>query len=238
MEKGSHLFLNTELQNLADKMGFSLINGKTEIDQEYNKVEIVNQQEFIDLHQHIENKLLFYDYGFEYAETYIIPDEYHQLYREDIFQAPISMKIHEYNKKLKEIDFEKPANLLLFYLKEGFLFFNYFSREEIESLSPSEDTIESLTEVVIQELPVEKIEKVKRDRQIDFENKTQKLKEQVFNDPEFKLSTNTMLRRTYAHQFFKDNPEAEELLQEPDFPAPLIFIENLWREFKAKGLHK
>ncbi|MGG3890279.1 hypothetical protein [Metabacillus fastidiosus] len=237
MENQNQVLTKEELENQARLIGFSLINGEVEIDNESNLIELPKQKEFLDFHQHVENKLLFYSYEFEDIDLYLIPDEYQDEF-ESTVQEAINEKINEYNEMIKKFDFNKPSNLLMYYIKDGFLFFNRSNSKLFNNLSYSENAIDYIVKDVMDNMPNEKLEEIEKNRQAKIDEHLEKIKEEIFADPDFKTSTNDSLRRVYSHKFFKNNPEYNDLLREAGYYHPMPFIENTWREFKAKGLHK
>ncbi|PFI32199.1 hypothetical protein [Bacillus thuringiensis] len=232
------LWLKEDLKNIAETRSFSLVNGRTHINSEKGtQIEIPNLEEFLDFHVHVENKLLFYSYFHDSKESYIIPDEYHQKYENEI-QEQVSRKINEYNKMIDEINFDKPSAVFMYYIKEGFLFFNVTEREGIADLCEYEDMVDIIVEEVVQETPEEKLEEIKTQRKNKIDKEVNELKERIFADPKFKDATNDSRRRVYSSQFFEDNPSYRELLRHAGYFHPKIFIDDIWREFRKKGLHK
>lgn len=135
----SGVLYRDDIESLAKTMELILVNGEIDITSKTgNKIEIPDQKEFIDFHKHVENKILFYSYTYVKQEHFIIPDDYHEGYEETI-QKQLIEEFHKYNQSVMEIDFEKPAALFMYYIKEGFLFFNYSDREEIAELPTYED---------------------------------------------------------------------------------------------------
>ncbi|WP_285767522.1 hypothetical protein [Peribacillus sp. SI8-4] len=230
--------LKEDLESLAKTRGFSLVNGTIEIDRESeNQIKIPNQKEFLDFHVHVENKLLFYNYLYAYEEDYLIPNEYNQGYEETI-QERLNMEIHEYNKMIKEIDFQKPSLLLMYYIKEGFLFYNYTVWEHVFELSEYEEMVEIIVKKVVREIPEERLKEISEKTQAEKDKQKQELKELIFADSTFKTSTNLRFRKAYTARFFQSHPEYQEFLRHAGYSHPIFFIEEIWKEFKEKGLHK
>lgn len=225
-----------ELKDQTKIMGFSLVNAKVEIDMEINKIEIPDLKEFLDFNVHVENKLLFYEYDYSSRESYTIPDEYHDKY-DELVQNEITRKINDYNATVEKIDFDKPSALSMYYIKDGFLFFNQTIREEIYTLSYSDDMVKSIVAEVSENLSDEKHEQIQHKRQEKIDEQIQQLKEIIFADPNFKTATNSSLRMTYYRKFFNDNPEYKELIRHSQYLHMKSFIEIIWKEFKEKGLH-
>ncbi|MCB4848558.1 hypothetical protein LHW04_26220 [Bacillus tropicus] len=230
------LLVPEELKNQTKIMGFSLVNAKVEIDMEFNKIEIPNLKDFLDFNVHVENKLLFYEYDYSSKEAYTIPDEYHHNY-DELVQNEITRKINDYNATVEKIDFDKPSALSMYYIKDGFLFFNQTIREEIYSLSYSEDMVKFIVAEVSENLSDEKYEQIQHKRQEKIDEQIQQLKEIIFADPNFKTATNSVLRMTYYRKFFNDHPEYAELIRHSQYLHIKSFIEIIWKEFKEKGLH-
>lgn len=125
---GEQILLPNELKKRAQNIGFSLIEGNVDLDTVINKIEIPNLNDFLDFHVHTENRLLFFEYNYESEENYIITDEdYQYVYGkyEERIQEQIRLKIAEHNEAIKELDFDKPYSLLMYYIKDGFLFYNH-----------------------------------------------------------------------------------------------------------------
>ncbi|MEH7464841.1 hypothetical protein V7166_23190 [Bacillus thuringiensis] len=233
-----HVLLPNELKKEAQDMGFSIIEGKVDLGSEINKIEIPNLKDFLEFQVHIDNKLLFFEYEFEYEENYIISDEDQYMYEEyeEIIQSQIRLKIAKHNKTIKEIDFDKPYSLLMYYLKDGFLFYNHTIKDDDSSIY--EETLEDIIESAIQEIPEETLEEIKMNRRAETDKEVQQLKELIFVDPKFKTATNVTFRQAYSSRFFKNNPEYRDLLHRANYRHPNLFIEEIWKEFKGKGLHK
>nr|WP_276590813.1 hypothetical protein [Bacillus velezensis] len=224
-----------ELENRAVKMGFTLIEGDMDI--ENQKILLPSQEGFLDFHKHVDNNLLFYTYDYPNKEVYYIHEEYHEWFEDSEMQCLLSEKISAYNKKLDKINFEQPCELIMFYVKEGFVFYNNTIRDEIFDLCDGDTMGDSFAEEVKGGIPKEKIKEIEINRQKELDQKTQEIKDNIFNDPEFKNATNASLRRSYALRYFKDHPEESELLRVAHLP-PILFIEKIWKEFKSMGLHK
>lgn len=223
------------LENLVVKMGFTLIKG--EMDIENQKILLPSQEDFLDFHKHVDNKLLFYTYDYEDKENYYIPEEYHTWFEDSEIQHLLSEKVNEYNEKLDNINFDQPSELIMFYVKDGFVFYNTTIREELFELSDGDTVGYALVEEVGDAIPEEKIMEITEKRKKALDQKKQEIKENIFKDPEFKSATNSSLRRSYAARYFKDHPEESELLRETYLP-PFLFVDQIWKEFKSKGLHK
>ncbi|WP_330937801.1 hypothetical protein VXF94_03145 [Bacillus amyloliquefaciens] len=224
-----------ELENRAVKMGFTLIEG--DMDTENQKILLPSQEGFLDFHKHVDNNLLFYMYDYEDKEDYYIPEEYHTWFEDSEIQRLLYEKVNEYNKKLDDINFDQPSELIMFYVKDGFVFYNTTIREELFELSDGDTVGYALVEEVGDAIPEEKIMEITEKRKKALVQKTQEIKDNIFNDPEFKNATNASLRRSYALRYFKDHPEDSELLRATHLP-PILFIEKIWKEFKSMGLHK
>ncbi|MFB7637691.1 hypothetical protein [Peribacillus butanolivorans] len=236
MESG--ILYRDDIESLTEKLGLILINGEIDINSETsNQIEITDQKEFIDFHQHVENKILFYSYTYVNQEHFIIPDDFHEGYEETI-QEQLIEEFQKYNQSVMKIDFEKPAALFMYYIKEGFLFFNYSDREEIAELPTNKDMAIIIVGEVVEQLPEEKVKEITEKAQADKDKKEQELKEIIFSDPEFKIATNDKLRKAYTGIFFENRPEAREFLRYAGYIHPVFFIEKIWKEFKEKGLNK
>ncbi|MGG3399252.1 hypothetical protein ABER78_20555 [Bacillus velezensis] len=227
--------LKDKLENLVVKMGFTLIKG--EMDIENQKILLPSQEDFLDFHKHVDNKLLFYTYDYEDKENYYIPEEYHTWFEDSEIQHLLSEKINEYNKKLDDINFDQPSEFIMFYVKDGFVFYNTTIRKKIFELSDGDTVGHALVEEVGDAIPEEKIMEINEKRKKALDQKTQEVKDNIFNDPEFKNATNASLRKSYALRYFKDHPEEGELLRAAHLP-PILFVEKIWKEFKSMGLHK
>ena len=77
----------------------------------------------------------------------------------------------------------------------------------------------ALVEEVGDAIPEEKIMEITEKRKKALDQKTQEIKDNIFNDPEFKNATNASLRKSYALRYFKDHPEDSELLRTTPFVA-------------------
>ncbi|MCY9156240.1 hypothetical protein [Bacillus haynesii] len=229
-----------ELGNMASEMGFSLI--EIEMEKAENKIELLSQQDFLDFHKHVGNKLLFFYYEYEDKSYFTfpneIPDEYKYRYPEPI-RARMQKKIDEYKKIIDETDFSTPSGLMLFYIKDGFLFYNYSFNEDREGL-PDYDCLDynKIAENVRQMFSVAELEEMDKNHQKEINKQIENLKEIIFTDPKFKLATNLSLRKDYSIRFFENKTAYQELLRYSGYNYPIKFIEKIWSEFKAEGLHK
>lgn len=221
-----------ELENVASEVGFSLV--EIEMDEANNKIEISNQQDFLDFHKHVENRVLFFTYDYDDKYDFLIPEEpfLNKEYAEPI-QEQIDAKINEYNKMIEETDFDQPSGLMMCYIQDGFLFYNY-TFNDLYDFPGYEDIVEE----VIQGLPSKKLEEFKKNHQENIQKEVQKLKESIFSDPNFKVATNQLKRKQYLFDLLQNNSENEKLIKDAGYLYPFVFIEEIWREFKEKGLHK
>ncbi|MEX3624916.1 hypothetical protein [Viridibacillus arvi] len=234
----SRMLYKEELERIAKTKGLTLVNGQIDIDSEKdNQIEIPILEDFLDFHQHVENKLLFYTYSYTKEESFLIPVDDYQNYN-DAIQGQLNLEILEYNKSLKDINFEEPADLLMYYIKEGFLFFNFTENNKISELCTPEDMVNIIVEEVADQIPEDKFKEILDKAQANRDKQKQELKEVIFADPDFKNSTNLHLRRNYSNQFFHSHPEYREFLRDIGYYMPISFIESIWKEFKDKGLHK
>ncbi|HFJ9467871.1 hypothetical protein [Bacillus cereus group sp. BfR-BA-01495] len=71
-----------------------------------------------------------------------------------------------------------------------------------------------------------------------IDKQVNELKECIFANPKFKNAMNDSHRRVYSSQFLEYNPSYIELLHHAGYFHQNIFKEDIWREFKQKGLHK
>lgn len=204
----------------------------------HNKIEISNQQDFLDFHKHVENKLLFYYYRFEGKSDFTfpneIPDEYKYRYPEPI-RARMKEKTDEYKKIIDEADFSTPSRLNLFYVKDGFLFCNYAFNEDRE-VFPDYDCLDydEIAENVRQEFSVEELKEMDEKHLKEVHKQIQNLKEVIFKDPEFSLASNLTRRKRYSKTFFENNPTYIGILRAANYSHPIFFIDDIWVEFQPK----
>ncbi|MFQ3544226.1 hypothetical protein Q7A53_09065 [Halobacillus rhizosphaerae] len=232
------LLLKDELESVAKAKGLFLINGEIDINSETsNQIEIPNQTEFMNFYQHLKTKILFYFYIYVDQEAYLISNNYHEKYNEAI-QKELLEEFKNYNQSVMNIDFNKPASLFMYYIQDGFLFFNYSDRKEIADLPVNDDKASLIVEELVDQLSEEKVKKIKEKAQDDKNKKEQELKDVIFSDPDFKTATNLDFRREFTKKFLENRPEAKEFLSYAGYISPMHFIEKIWKEFKGKGLHK
>ncbi|AJH80285.1 hypothetical protein FOC88_27705 (plasmid) [Bacillus thuringiensis] len=234
-----------DLKTHAQNMGVTLIKGNVDLDTVMNKIEIPDLKEFLEFHVHIENKLLFFEHEYESKEEYIINEEDlymyegHDKYEEyrEMIEEQVKLKISKHNKAINEIDFKKPYSLSMYYINDGFLFYN----ETIKDDDPSiyEETLFDIVESTIENLPDDILEKLEMKHRQENDTQLHKLKDLIFTDPDFKIATNSLSRKTYITRLFNNNPEYKEIIRKSnEYYHAWHFIDDIWREFKAKGLHK
>ncbi|MCY9290950.1 hypothetical protein MOF05_21615 [Bacillus haynesii] len=225
-----------ELENITREMDFSLV--EIETDESSNKIEISNQQDFLDFHEHVENKLLFYYYDFEDKSDFTfpndVPGEYNYKYPEPILNR-IRAEINEYNKLIDETDFSTASGLMLFYIKDGFLFYNYTFNEDRDGL-PDYDCLDydRIAENIRQDFSTEELGEMDKKYRVEIEKQIQNLKETIYADPKFALASNQTKRKRYSKTFFENTPAYVDLLRAANYTHPIFFIDDIWGEFQAK----
>lgn len=186
-------------------------------------------------------KSIFYEYFYPSKELYLIDlEEVEELIDESIYNF-VEEDIINHNKKIESIDFKKSIALEIFVIyqnrKIGVTYFDNWLEEE--ELLQAEEQLENF------EQKYEQIFKEKRENEEnEFKDLEIKFEEYLLNDDEFKLCTNKTLRNHYRTTIF-DKPEASEykcIFMKParfgrseisDFSLG-IFIEMVWRKYKAK----
>lgn len=147
----------------------------------------------------------------------------------------INKKVEEYNKKVYELDYEKPISLEIYFIYQGFL---YFTVEDdywfIEKGFQSPKT-------AIIDIAEKNIEKISDEIAISNEirnKKREELRETLFNDKNFQNCTNQQLRRAYMQKLVRNNKDIYDLFFYNGGSwydiSPLAFAEEVWREYKYK----
>lgn len=186
-------------------------------------------------------KSIFYNYFYSDKELYLIDlEEIEYLTDEPIYNF-LKNDITNHNKKIRNIDFEKPIGLEIFVIyqssKVGILYYDNWI--EAEELLDSEEQLEYFEQKYEQSIQDEREKKEE-----EFKALKIKFEEYLLNDDEFILCTNKTLRSNYSMNVF-DKEEALEyksIFMKPmkfgrskiDHFSLELFIEMVWRKYKAK----
>lgn len=186
-------------------------------------------------------KSIFYNYLYTDEELYLIDSEEIEYLIDESIYSLLKKDITNHNKKIKNIDFERPIALEIFVIyqssKVGILYYdNWIEAEELLHAEEQLEKFEQKYEQLLQDKR-EKEEEQFKDLKIKFE-------EYLLNDDDFILCTNKTLRSHYKMTIF-DKEEASEYKcifmkqmgfgrSEIDYFNLGLFIEMVWRKYKAK----
>lgn len=181
--------------------------------------------------------ILFYNYTNIDIDEYLIEENDNASDSPEI-NPQIAKAIIKYNNDLK-INFPNtPVALSLCFVIDGVIYTFSQESEFYSNLDFADDALEKLISRVIEETPEEELEKIKHQRKKETSEKIEQYKQLIFADNEFKNCTNLTYRKRYLNKFLEKNPEARYIISKSPHRHPIGFIEDIWREFKDKGLHK
>lgn len=225
------------LRALSESKNLTLVYGNLKLDDTIgNKIYVPGIKDFNSLLDITNNGVLFYKYIYFDIDEHVISISSYEKY-DDSLQGQLELEVDGYNESLSKVNFDKPAYLILGCIMEGVLIYTTIENEDIMEFDVGEVAFDDIYNDILNRLPEEEFESVMRKSEEAIEIKQNELKKIIFADPEFKKSTNIDLRKQYTSMFFTRNPEyREESVLNNSFP--IHFIERIWKEFKAEGLHK
>lgn len=174
---------------------------------------------------------IFYGYYYYDKEFYIIDlKNLEEKYDKEVVDM-MKRDVIEYNKKVNSIDFEKPIILVVYCIYNGCsitveLYDEWIEKEDILAGHEKMDLIFEQNQEKLESY----IDKKAKQRDIELEN----LKQIIFQDEQFKKSTNKNLRTDYIYKFLEKNPNYSELFNYGNgvrFNA-YKWIDIIWREYK------
>ena len=182
---------------------------------------------------------------FDDAESYLITEELVEetlgnYYAEEM-QDIILNDIKEYNKKIREIDFNIPFAFIVACLYEGQYFFVRIKNDRDSNENCLAEPVEKLQEIVANN--ENDIHKKREEKNKVIECLKRELKEKIMNDNEFLLCTNKHLRFNYIRNLVTNKLDEHfaplRRLWISDTPKgifqdPVDFIEITWKEINQK----
>lgn len=174
---------------------------------------------------------IFYGYYYYDKEFYTIDlKNLEEKYDKEVVDM-MKRDVIEYNKKVNSIDFEKPIILVVYCIYNGCsitveLYDEWIEKEDILAGHEKMDLIFEQNQEKLESY----IDKKAKQRDIELEN----LKQIIFQDEQFKKSTNKNLRTDYIYKFLEKNPNYSELFNYGNgvrFNA-YKWIDIIWREYK------
>ncbi|GKX65823.1 hypothetical protein [Inconstantimicrobium mannanitabidum] len=177
---------------------------------------------------------MFYYYGFTSEEALVIDDEIiSDFWLEPEVKLILQDKFDEHNKRVYELDFNKPIYLYVYIIHQGIVLFaaeqDFWFFEE--GLDFPKYVCEKIIDDNMNDINAErenKMERVYRDREV--------LHQQILNDEEFQQCTNQRLRLIYTGKIFKNNIDNKKLFIKESGGhydiTPGEFIELIWKEYK------
>lgn len=174
---------------------------------------------------------IFYGYYYYDKEFYTIDlKNLEEKYDKEVVDM-MKRDVIEYNKKVNSIDFEKPIILVVYCIYNGCsitveLYDEWIEKEDILAGHEKMDLIFEQNQEKLESY----IDKKAKQRDIELEN----LKQIIFQDEQFKKSTNKNLRTDYIYKFLEKNPNYSELFNYENgvrFNA-YKWIDIIWREYK------
>ncbi|WP_100012304.1 hypothetical protein [Lentibacillus sediminis] len=134
---------------------------------------------------------VYYYYTYYSSEKYIIPEDDYN----DKYEKKLKNEVRRYNKQIETLDFDSPKSLILFVLQNGSLvgielYYPWIENKGIEAAEYASDEIEN-------KFPFE-VKRAKIRRKDNKKEDENKLREIIFDDPEFAMhSKNQDLRYWY-----------------------------------------
>lgn len=174
---------------------------------------------------------IFYGYYYYDKDFYTIDlKKFEEKYDREVVDM-MKKDVIEYNKKVNSIDFEKPIILVVYCIYNGCsitveLYDEWIEKENILAGHEKMDLIFEQNQEKLESY----IDKKEKQRDIELEN----LKQIIFQDEQFKKSTNKNLRTDYIYKFLEKNPDYSELFNYGNgvrFNA-YKWIDIIWREYK------
>lgn len=186
-------------------------------------------EEFLKIASDSKLKYVYYCYNYYNSGEYIIPIEWYRDYSKEFKEM-----VHQHNQQIKSFDFDSPKKLTLFILQNGTLVgveLNNFWLEN-QGISIAEESIEEFENRFYRE--VQKINATKKNQHKDDENR---LREIIFNDPEFQYCKNQGLRYWYLVELLeKESMKKYDYLVYP-YGVPhngkiKMFMDKTWLLYK------
>jgi hypothetical protein len=222
--------------------GFEIYEANTEID-ETSALHLKNLDELIQFAQKQGVNSLFYCYQYLDAESLIIDDDVTSKlgFDEDTLSV-LGDRIEHYNYKVYGLDFTQPISLHVYCVCQGFVYFSYDL--DYWFIEQGFDLPENIALQLANESAGE-IEDLTKETETERAKKRERLRDQILNDPAFQKCTNSQLRRAYSDKLFSNNEEYSYLFfkksngmyssyRETYDITPHLFIEEIWRDYKAK----
>lgn len=171
----------------------------------------------------------YYYYDKEYFKIDLV--ELEKEYPKEILNI-MEKDIIDYNNKVDKIDFETPIMLKIYCLYNGFSITLEMKEEWGETYK--EDIVSGVKQMeILFEKYQKRLENYINEQEELREVELEKLKQIIFKDEKFQISTNKELRYAYINNFLKKNSKYWNLFGEHGTEV-YRWIETIWREYKEK----
>jgi hypothetical protein len=165
-------------------------------------------EDFLKFASDTDCKYIYYYYTYYNIANYIIPaDSYNE------YSGEFKTEVRKHNQHIKTLNFDSPKRLTLFVLQNGTYVGVVLDNPWIDNqdISVAEEAVELIENKFYRE--IKKNDVAKRKQYKEDENK---LREIIFDDPEFKLCKNQALRYWYLVELLeKENMMKYDYLVQP-----------------------
>lgn len=149
--------------------------------------------------------------------------------------------IEKYNAEIEELDFSKPAGLIVYCIYQGVFIYIQEDDDWLSALGYDDAHIAAMKLFTKDaDRIVEQVKKLAEKRQ----ERRDECHQIIIDDPKFHICTNATMRRNYANVFFNKNSNRKYYdafySEEHGYYdiSTMGFIEEIWREFKGSLSNK
>ncbi|MDQ0206367.1 hypothetical protein [Alkalicoccobacillus murimartini] len=117
-----------ELKVWAINKSKIVANTKIDIHGITSRILIENKSDFLALQERIQDKIMYYYYQYTHKGHYYVEDIEDAMREcQTILKDKVREKLVDHNRQIEQIDFNKPCSLMLYYIDNGYIVYNWES---------------------------------------------------------------------------------------------------------------
>ncbi|WP_273854068.1 hypothetical protein [Guptibacillus spartinae] len=228
------MLLKEELFKTAQEKGVRLYNGLCDFENLYKTgIMFKSEIDFFKIVDELNIKSIYYFYGWFLDTEFLIPEKYIDRYPIELRNI-FSQMIHEHNEYIKNVDFNEPGYLVLYFLHQGFIHFIRMDNAKMNSLVAYEDMLQEISDGITEEISEGDLVKIRQQQQREKEEKAEIIRKKVLADEDFHKCSNSASRLNYRNRLYKVHPEYEEILKEAGYSKTISFFDDTWKIYKER----
>lgn len=223
----------SELLTLGNKNNVRVFEADAKFDNFFGRgIHLKSIEDFFELTLLYDVKAIYY-FNFYADETeYLIPHSSGSSLPDGILNM-INENISTYNKSLLDkIDFLQPVGQLIYFISEGYIHFISLDNPIFNDVPEVEEKYDEIRDDVIRQFEEEDIKEFQRKQKENLIEKVEYIQNEIINNEQFHVSTNSELRLKFGRIFFEENPDYHRIIKQAGYPKVKTFLDETWKLYR------